>query len=191
MRFILILLAICFQLEAQTTLFKDKCYVASGKDTVLTFNSTRNALQLLNRMTIYSEPFQLSKSGVGTTGNWGVIIQPDSAGYAAYSDTDADTMIFWPEYWLGSSIGWITGDTMRFHSRYDTILTGGFADTTTFLIDIAGNNVNYFWQSSPADSFSIHAFPVQRVRVKGKVIDATAAKTVHYGLKAEIVIDIR
>jgi len=171
----------------QATLFRDKVYLTSGRDTTLTWNSTLSRFDLIVPTTLISESFQLSKSGTGVTGNWGIIVSPDTLG----TDSEADTMIFFPEYWGGASIGWVLGDTMQFHTRFDSARTGGFADTTTFIIDNAGDGVKYFWQSSPADSFSIASFPIQRVRVRGKILDATVAKLTHYGLKAEILIDIR
>jgi len=172
------------------SIFDSKIYDASGRDYTLT-KSGYTALfstsaYFSGDSIFYSKPFELSRDGHKSTGSWGIAVKLDSIVHALA--TDPDTLYMWPEFWMGRSIGWVTGDTMRFHSRSGVVGASAYADTVTLLIDVTHHDNVYYWQTAPYDTFAVHSFPYQRVRVKGKIRQHSGGS---FGINAELFYDER
>jgi len=118
--------------------------------------------------TWFSETFALSgKEDNAFTGLWGVAVQLDSiAGdVSPGGGASPDTVLFFPEIWMGRTIGWITGDTMTFYERgFDE--NAGFLDTVKVFIDSRDHGKTFYWVSDPEADYSLWGFPYMRMRIK-------------------------
>lgn len=168
----LLFLLSCF-MYAQQPVWKD--YYTNQAGTQKTKISLSDGLWIItqNDTTLkqyYSRPLWFSDNDETNsfTGNWGVILKTDKAGTDTVGGpgiAEPDSFRFWPEYWGGPSIGWIAGDTMRFHQRTNVARTGGYIDTLVWVVDTTSHGTLYYWQSAPTDSFNLDSYPFQRVRV--------------------------
>jgi len=90
---------------------------------------------------------------------------------------EPDTIIFFPEYWGGRSIGWITGDTITWRQAVDDTSMIAVSDLKKLIIP---THVGYtfFWNSSPTDSL-MQGSAFNNFRVVAKTLDTDDSTAIY------------
>ena len=170
--FVFILLLSFISLFSQEPLFKDGSYVTSA-GAKQNFTLSGSTALITATGSYWTKSFDIGGHDATTTGIWGIVVSLDSIAHTGA--TADDTLYIFPEYWLGTTIGWVLGDTLQLHRRDDTEGRTAHIDTQTRLSDVAQHGIKYYWQSKPSNEYSIHSFPYQRVKLKVVVSDLSTA----------------
>lgn len=157
MKIILIIMALALGLLAQEPVWSSKYYDSNGVDHSVVEDGS---FDKFSSGTYYSIPFNLSFWGNDHTGLWGFAVmvgQPSG-------DSQTDTLRCYLSIWAGRSIGWVNSTILTLNRR--AFSDTGYVASKTYLIDNSSDSSYvWFWQSSPADDYSIYAYPYNRVRL--------------------------